>query len=106
MPGEANEATTGAQPGRGDDMPLRIMRLTPSDRARYSYSSEEVPELEGKVKSRREHPDLIPSMFLGTDYDETAKRAFGTLHNVGVKKCLRCFWAVLGRPYIFFFCFS
>lgn len=79
---EANEATPEAKLGSGDDMPFEILRLTPTDRARYSYYSEELQELQGKVKARRDHPKLIPSMFLWKDYGKSA-RVFGTSDNVG-----------------------
>ncbi|CAM9638404.1 unnamed protein product, partial [Laminaria digitata] len=38
------------------------------EETRNSYSSEELQELEEKVKARREHPKLVPSMFLWKDF--------------------------------------
>lgn len=67
------DGATSDEPERGDAMPSTILSMAPKGQARNSYSSEELRELEEKVKARREHPKLVPSMFLWKDFGESAK---------------------------------
>ena len=75
-PDGADEAATRAAQGGGDGMPSWILCITSTGQAKNRYSSEEWQELEEKVEARREHPKLVPSMFLWKDFGECA-RAFG-----------------------------
>lgn len=41
--------------------------------AKHKLSREELQELEEKVKARRNHPELVPSMFLWKDFGKALK---------------------------------
>ena len=71
------DEATRAEPDRRDDMPSTILCITPKGQARSSYSYEELQELQAKVEARREHPKLVPSMFLWKDFGENVN-AVGT----------------------------
>lgn len=78
VPAGVDEEETRVNAGSGDDLlsTMPVLCISSKSQAKNSYSSEELQELAEKVKARREHPKLVPSMFLWKDFGEGA-RAFG-----------------------------
>lgn len=69
--GRADDRTNEST-GRAGDAGLlsSILRFVSKGQTKTEISPQELQELEGKVRARAEHPELVPSMFLWKDFGE------------------------------------
>ena len=65
-----NEAGTGADSKGRDGIPSLSFRTKQEDHTQSDRPSRKWHELDELVKSRTNHPDLVPSMFLWKDFGE------------------------------------
>lgn len=73
-PGGVDGTATIADTADGDATPSSSIRSVMSTgKAHVLPCSQEMQELAEKVNARREHPELVPSMFLWKDFGETDK---------------------------------
>ena len=78
----ADEAATRGDPTKGDGNPSATRSIMPKGQTKQ-YSPEELQMLEEKVKARKKHPELVPSMFLWKDFGEIGK---GSRENVSFSR--------------------
>lgn len=69
----ADRETTGTDPANGDDVLSTVPPTKAQGTSADCFSSLELQELSERVKARRVHPELVPSMFLWKDFGESCK---------------------------------
>lgn len=73
---DAGEESTRARLARGDDTQSATL-LAPSNLQHTKYLFLlELQQLEERVEARKEHPELVPFMFLWKDFGEACKDKF------------------------------
>ena len=69
-PTEITGPVSSVNPVRNDGNASTKVSIASKSQAKANLSSQELRELEEKVEARREHPELVPSMFLWKDFGE------------------------------------
>lgn len=75
-PGIAGGAAATTDCKKGAGIHISMFSSTSKDQAKDTLSRQDLQEYHHRVRDRREHPELAPSMFLWKD--------FGEVSNVGV----------------------
>lgn len=95
-PGGIEEAAPRADPTKGAGIRSWVLCCTPKGQTKETLSPQALQEFKERVNARREHPDLVPSMFLWKDFGEGYKCIQPPVPNMWLDTWLWYFVCALG----------
>lgn len=87
IPHGADGEITGADPASGDDIIPAALFPAALGKNNVCVSSLELQELNERVRARRYHPELVPSMFLWKDFGESCERMWYLKYRIALDSC-------------------